>query len=59
MGFHLCSRYAEANQIAIYALLFNRVNAKINVSKDTDRYKHNIVICGIVISGLHCSRDIY
>lgn len=53
-GFDHCIPYAEVNHITTYGSFLRSTNAKIDVTKETDRYKHNIVICGIVICGLHC-----
>lgn len=43
--------------MAMYSLFLHRANSKIDVSKETACYKRYIVISGIVISGLHCSRS--
>lgn len=53
--FDRCIRYADGNRIAIYDLFLHRANTKIEVSKETHRYKQHIDICGIVISVLHYS----
>lgn len=53
MSFDHSVQYAEANGMATYGLFFHRANAKIDVSKETDRYRQYIIICDIILSGLH------
>lgn len=50
-----CIWYVEANCIVKYGLFLHRGNAKIDISKKTDCYKRHIVMCGIIISGFHCT----